>query len=85
MVKMLDRATAMGDEICNLDDDVGQSELVQQEQNAIWQEEQQVFNTTEETISGGESMEESGNNRETGWRYSSTTEERWSQLKPRRW
>ena len=82
MAKMLDRATAMGDEICNSDDHMWQSVLVKQEQTAIWREEQQlfsttqhIFNTTEETISRGESMEESDNNGETGWRYSSTTEE----------
>ena len=49
MEKLLDRVTAMGDEICNLDDEVGQSVLVQQERNAIWREKQQIFNTTEET------------------------------------
>jgi len=65
---MLDRATAMGYEICNSDDDMGQSLLVQQEQNAIWQEEQQLFSTMDETVSGGESVEESSNNRATGWR-----------------
>ena len=47
----------MGDEICNLDDEVGQSVLVQQEQNAIWQAEQHIFNTTEETNGGSESLE----------------------------
>ena len=72
---MLDRATAMGYEICNFDDDTGQSVLVQQEQNAIWREEQQLYNTKEETVSGGESVEESGSNGATGWRYSCTTEE----------
>ena len=65
---MLDRATAMGYGICNFDDDMGQSVLVQQEQNAIGREEQQLYNTTEETVSGGESVEESGNNEATGWR-----------------
>ncbi len=64
----MDRATAMGYEICNSDDDMGQSMLVQQEQNAIWQEEQQLFNTTEETVTGGESVEASNINRTTGWR-----------------
>ena len=58
----------MGYEICNFDDDMGQSVLVQQEQNAIWQEEQQLFNTTEETVTGGESVEASNINRTTGWR-----------------
>ena len=65
---MLDRATAMAYEICNFDDAMGQSVLVQQEQNAIWREEQQLYNTMEETVSGGESVEESSNNRATGWR-----------------
>ncbi len=65
---MLDRAIAMGYEICNSDDDMGQSMLVQQEQNAIWREEQQLFNTTEETVSGGESVEESDTNETTGRR-----------------
>ena len=45
---MLDRETAMGDEICNLDDEMGQSMLVQQEYKAIWCEEQQILNATEE-------------------------------------
>ena len=58
----------MGYEICNFDDNMGQSVLVQQEQNAIWREEQQLFNTTEETVSRGESVEESGINGTTGWR-----------------
>ena len=68
MEKLLDRASAMGYEICNFDDDMGQSVLVQQEQNAIWREEQQLFSTTEETVSGGESVEESDTNGTTGWR-----------------
>ena len=68
MAKVLDRATAMGYDICNSDDDMGQSVLVQQEQNAIWREEQQLFSTTEETVSGGESVEESDTNGTTGWR-----------------
>ena len=65
---MLDRATAMGYEICNSDDDMGQSVLVLQEQNAIWREEQQLFSTMEETASGGESVEASAINETTGWR-----------------
>ena len=36
---MLDRATAMGYEICNFDDDTGQSVLDQQEENTIQREE----------------------------------------------
>ena len=71
MAKIPDRATAMGYELCTFDDDMGQSMLVQQKQNAIWQEEQeeqQLFNTTEETVNGGESVEESGINGATGWR-----------------
>ena len=68
MAKMLDRATAMCDEICNSDDDMGQSVLVQQEQNTIQREKQQQFNTMEETVSGGESVEASDTNRTTGRR-----------------
>ena len=44
----MDRATTMGNEICNSDDEMGQSMLVQQEYKVIWCEEQQIFNTTEE-------------------------------------
>ena len=65
---MLDRATAMGYKICNFDDDMGQSGLIQQEQNVIWQEEQQLYNTTEETVSRSESVEDSDTNGTTGWR-----------------
>ena len=45
---MLDRETAMGDAICNFDDEMGQSMLVQQEYKVIWCEEQQILNATEE-------------------------------------
>ena len=45
---MLDRETTMGDAICNYDDEMGQSMLVQQEYKAIRCEEQQISNTTEE-------------------------------------
>ena len=72
---MLDRATAMGYKICNVDDVKGQSVLVQQEQNAIWREEQQIFNTTEVTVSRGESVEESDINGTTGWRCLHSNEE----------
>ena len=58
----------MSYEICNFDDGMGQSVLVQQEQNAIWQEEQQLYNTMEETVSGGESVEKCDNIRMTGRR-----------------
>ena len=50
MEKLLDRAPAMGYEICDLDDDLGQSVLVQQEQHTFWRENEQLFNTTEETV-----------------------------------
>ena len=72
---MLDRATAMGYKICNFDDDMGQSVLVQQEQNAIWREEQQLYNTTEETVSGSESVEKSNDIRTTSWRCRYSNEE----------
>ena len=36
--------------VLEFDDDMGQSVLVQQEQNAIWREEQQLFNTTEDNL-----------------------------------
>ena len=68
MAKMLDRATAMGNEICNFDDDMGQSMLVQQEQKAIWREEQKLYNTTEETVRGSESVEDHDNIGTTGRR-----------------
>ena len=58
----------MGYEICNCDDGMGQSVLVQQEQHTIWQEEQQIFNATEETVSEGKSLEESNDLRTTSWR-----------------
>ena len=45
----MDRATAMGNEICNIDDEMGQSMLVQQEYKVIWCEEQQISTTKEET------------------------------------
>ena len=72
---MLDRATAMGNEICNLDDEVGQSVLVQQEQNAIWRAEQQLFNTTEETDGGSKSLEKRNVKRMTSWRCRDSNEE----------
>ena len=75
MAELLDRATAMSDEICNLDDEVGQSMLVQQEQNAIWREEQQLFNTTEETDGGSESLEKRNEKRTTSWRCRDSNEE----------
>ena len=68
MAKMLDQATAMGYELCNSDDDMGQSVLVQQEQNAIWQAEQQLFNTTDETDGRSESLEKRNEKRTNSWR-----------------
>ena len=59
----------------NIDDDMGQSVLVQLEQNAIWREEQQLCNTTEETASGGESVKENDINGVTCWRCEYTNEE----------
>ena len=72
---MLDRASAMGDEICNFDDEVGQSMLVQQEQNAIWRAEQHIFNTTEETDDRSESMEKRNEKRMTSWRCHNSKED----------
>ena len=72
---MLDRVSAMGDEICDCDDEVGQNVLVEQEQNAIWREEQQIFNATEETVSRGESVEESNDLQTTSWRCRYSNEE----------
>ena len=75
MEKLLGRASAMGDKICDCNDDMGQSMLVQQEQNIIWREEQQIFNATEETVSGGKSVEESNDLRMTSWRCRYSNEE----------
>ena len=57
------------------DDDMGQSMLVQQEQHTIRRENEQICNSTEETVGGSESVEKSDNNGATGWRYACTTEE----------
>ena len=72
---MLDRAPGMGYEICDFDDVMGQSVLVQQEQHTIWRENEQLCNSTEEAVGRSESVEKSDNNGATGWRYSYTTEE----------
>ena len=47
----------MGYEICDLDDDLGQSVLVQQEQHTIRRENEQLCNSTEATDGGSESVE----------------------------
>ena len=65
----------MSYEICNFDDGMGQSVLVQQEQNAIWQEEQQLYNKTEETAGGSGSVKKSNNIRTTSWRCWYSNEE----------
>ena len=70
MEKLLDRTWAMGYEICDFDDDLGQSVLVQQEQHNIRQENKQLCNLAEETAGGSESVEKSGDDGTTGWRYS---------------
>ena len=67
MKKLLDRATAMGYETCNIDDDMGQSVLDQQERHTIWQEEEQLCNNKEEIVSGSESVENSDNEGTTSW------------------
>ena len=46
----------MGYEICDFDDDLGQSVLVQQEQHTIWRENKQLCNLAEETDGGSESV-----------------------------
>ena len=70
MAKLLDRETAMGDAICNYDDEMGQSMLVQQEYKAIRCEEQQISNTTEEIDGWSNSMEnrnKNGTNSRRSW------------------
>ena len=75
MEKLLDRMWAMGYEICDFDDAMGQSVLVQQEQHTIRREEEQLYNSTEATVGGSESVEKSDNDGRTGWRCSYTNEE----------
>ena len=65
MEKLLDRALAMGYEICNIDDDMGQSVLDQQEQHTIWREEEQLCNNQEEIVGRSESVENSDDDGET--------------------
>ena len=67
MEKLLDRVPAMGYEICNIDDDLGQSVLDQQKQHTIWREEEQLCNNEEEIVGGGESVENSDDEGTTGW------------------
>ena len=52
-----------------VDDDMKQSMLVQQEQHTIWRENEQLCNSTEETVGRSESVEKSDNNGATSWRY----------------
>ena len=65
----------MGYEICNIDDDMGQSVLDQQEQHTIWREEKQLCNNQEEIVSGSESVENSDDEGATNWRCSYQNEE----------
>ena len=76
MEKLLDRTWAVGYEISDFDDDLGQSVLVQQEQHTIWRENEQLCNSAEETDGGSESVEKSDDNGMTGWRCSNTNEEK---------
>ena len=62
---MLDRAPAMGYEICNFDDDMGQSVLDQQEQNTIWRE--ALYNKEEEIVGGSVSVETSDDDGTISW------------------
>ena len=65
----------MGYEICDFDDDIGQSVLVQQEHHTIQRENEQLCNSAEETAGGSESVEKSDNDGTTGRRCSYTNEE----------
>ena len=56
---MLDRATAMGNKVCNANDEMGQSVLDQQKWNTVWREAEQLCNNQEEIDGGCESMENS--------------------------
>ena len=47
----------MGDEICDSDDEMGQSVLVQTEQNAFWREEKPMYNNSAATDGGSTSLE----------------------------
>ena len=75
MEKLLDRAPAMGYEICNFDDDMVQSVLDQQEWNTIWREEEQPCNNQEDIVGGGESVENSNDDGATNQRCSYQNEE----------
>ena len=66
MEKLLDRVSAMGYKICDFDDDIRQSVLVQQGQHTIWRENKQLCNSTEETVGRSENVEKSDNNGMTG-------------------
>ena len=67
MEKMLDRAPAMGYEICNFDDDMGQIELDQQEQHTLQREEEQLCNNKEDIVGRSESVENSDDEGTTSW------------------
>ena len=55
--KMVDRAPTMGVIICNLDDEMGQSVLVQTEQNAFWREEKPIYYNSAVTDGRNTSLE----------------------------
>ena len=57
----------MGYEICNIDDDMGQSVLDQQKEHTIWREEEQLCNNQEEIARGSESLENSNDEGTTSW------------------
>ena len=57
----------VGYEICNFDDDMGQSVLDQQEQHTIWREEEQLYNNEEEIVGRSESVENSDDEGTTSW------------------
>ena len=65
----------MGYKICDCDDNLKQSMLVQQEQKTIWQENEQLCNSAEEIVGGSESVENSDDEGTTGWRCSYQNEE----------
>ena len=47
----------MGNEICNSDDEMGQSVPVQTEQNAFWREEKPIYYNSVVTDDGSTSLE----------------------------
>ena len=75
MEKLLDRPWAMGYKICDFDDDLGQSVLVQQEQHTIRRENEQLCNSTEATDGRIESVKKSDDDGTTDWRRSYQNEE----------